>query len=437
MTSDRKEKSLRIKRIVALSAAVIGVAAVTTVVVPGGVALAHGSMTYPQSRTYSCYLDGQAGGGGGDLNPTNPACVAAVGIGGKQPLWDWFGNLISQAGGRHRDIISDGHLCGPTTKYDAYNLARSDWPSTSLQAGATITMKYNAWAPHPGTWDQYVTKDGFDVTQPLKWSDLESTPFNSVTNPALGNGEYSWTATLPNKSGRHVIYSIWQRSDSPEAFYSCSDVVFSGGGGGGDTVKPSAPGTPVATASATSVALSWAAATDNVGVSGYQVYREAGATDVLVASSSGTSATVTGLTGGTAYQFYVVARDAAGNVSSPSSAVSVTTLPGSSPGTCSVAYTTPSVWSGGFTANVVVKNTGSAAVNPWALAWDVPSGQSISSAWSAEVAVASGKATAKGVSWNASIPAGGSVTFGFNGASSGTPALPSSFTLNGATCSGA
>ena len=44
--------------------------------------------------------------GGGDLNPANPACVAAVQIGGKQPLWDWYGNLISQAAGKHREIIA-------------------------------------------------------------------------------------------------------------------------------------------------------------------------------------------------------------------------------------------------------------------------------------------------------------------------------------------
>ncbi|WNV88169.1 lytic polysaccharide monooxygenase [Umezawaea sp. Da 62-37] len=429
---------MRFKRIVALGAAVIGVAGFTTIVMPSGTALAHGSMTFPQSRTYSCYQDGQAGSGGGDLNPTNPACVQAVAIGGKQPLWDWFGNLISQAAGKHREIIPDGHLCGPTTKYDAYNLARGDWPSTTLQANSTITMKYNAWAPHPGTWDQYVTKDGFDVNQPLKWSDLDQTPFNSVTNPALASGEYSWSARLPNKTGRHVIYSIWQRSDSPEAFYSCSDVVFSGGGSGGDTQAPTAPGTPTATATANSVALTWSASTDNVGVAGYDVYREAGATDVLVASPTTASATVTGLTGSTAYAFYVKARDASGNTSAASSPVSVTTSPGSTPGgACTVAYTTPSVWSGGFTGNVVVKNTSTSALNPWSLVWDVPSGQSITSAWSADVVVASGKATAKGVSWNTSIPAGGSVTFGFNGSASGTPAIPSTFALNGATCGSA
>ncbi|WP_229371369.1 lytic polysaccharide monooxygenase auxiliary activity family 9 protein [Umezawaea beigongshangensis] len=216
---------MRHKRTAASAAALVTALVASTMLAQSGEALAHGSMTYPSSRTHACYEDGRAHGNG-DLNPTNPACVQAVAIGGKQPLWDWFGNLISNAAGRHQQIIPDGHLCGPQVKYDGYNLARADWPSTQLRAGAPITFRYNAWAPHPGTWQQYVTKDGFNPAAPLKWSDLEAQPFDQITNPPLAGGEYRWNATLPNKTGRHVIYSIWQRSDSPEAFYSCSDVVF-------------------------------------------------------------------------------------------------------------------------------------------------------------------------------------------------------------------
>lgn len=195
--------------------------------------VAHGAMVTPATRTYACYKDGRAAGGG-DLYPTNPACVAAVAQGGKQPLWDFYAVLIGNAGGRHREIIPDGQLCGAgTAKYAAYNAARTDWPTTNLQSGASITFRYNAWAPHPGTWYQYITRDGWDPTQPLKWSDLEATPFDQVTNPPTTGGEsgseYYWSGRLPNKSGRHIIYSIWQRSDSPEAFYNCSDVNFGGG----------------------------------------------------------------------------------------------------------------------------------------------------------------------------------------------------------------
>ncbi len=97
---------------------------------------------------------------------------------------------------------------------------------------------------------------------------------------------------------------------------------------GGGTTNPSdtqAPSTPsglsAPSKTATSVTLSWSASTDNVGVTGYDVYR--GTT--LAGSSSSTSYTVTGLSASTAYSFTVRARDAAGNTSAASGAVSVTT----------------------------------------------------------------------------------------------------------------
>lgn len=193
------------------------------VVLPAPAALAHGGLTYPATRTYACYVDGLEGGNGGDLNPTNPACADAVAEGGKQPLWDWFGNLLPNIGDQWPSLAA-GTLCGPSDKYAAYRAARTDWPTTNLQAGATITIRYNAWAAHPGTWYQFITKDGWDPTQPLSWDDLE--PWHEVTNPPITDGEYTWSATLPNKSGRHLIYSVWERSDSPEGFFNCADVNF-------------------------------------------------------------------------------------------------------------------------------------------------------------------------------------------------------------------
>ncbi|EFM11780.1 glycoside hydrolase family 5 [Paenibacillus curdlanolyticus YK9] len=89
-----------------------------------------------------------------------------------------------------------------------------------------------------------------------------------------------------------------------------------------DTTAPTAPtnlASPSKTAS--TVNLTWSASTDNVAVTGYDVYR--GAT--LAGTTTSTSYTATGLTANTAYSFTVKAKDAAGNVSSASSALSVTT----------------------------------------------------------------------------------------------------------------
>ncbi|MFJ3286166.1 carbohydrate binding domain-containing protein [Streptomyces sp. NPDC086669] len=114
--------------------------------------------------------------------------------------------------------------------------------------------------------------------------------------------------------------------------YHADDIALDGpgGGGGSDGQAPSAPGNLRSTGkSSTSVSLAWNASTDNVGVTGYDVFR--GSAQVL--SVSGTSATVGGLSPSTAYTFTVKARDAAGNVSAASNSVSVTTDAGGGGGT--------------------------------------------------------------------------------------------------------
>lgn len=96
-------------------------------------------------------------------------------------------------------------------------------------------------------------------------------------------------------------------------------------GSGGDTQAPSAPaGLSASNVAATSVSLSWNASTDNIGVTGYDVYQG----NSIATSVTGTSANITGLTANTAYQFRVKAKDAAGNISGFSSTVNVTTTSG-------------------------------------------------------------------------------------------------------------
>jgi chitodextrinase len=95
-----------------------------------------------------------------------------------------------------------------------------------------------------------------------------------------------------------------------------------------DTSAPSAPTGLSATAGDGQVALSWQASTDDTGVTGYRVYRNG----AQVATTTATSYTNTGLTNGTSYSFTVAAYDAAGNVSSASTAASATpTAPDSPP----------------------------------------------------------------------------------------------------------
>ncbi|RSS41516.1 lytic polysaccharide monooxygenase [Streptomyces sp. WAC08241] len=187
-------------------------------------ASAHGSMTDPVSRVSACYAEGPE-------SPKSAACKAAVAASGTQAFYDWNAVNIANAAGQHRRLIPDGRLCSAgNDKYRGLDLARADWPASRLDSGAH-TFRYKGTAPHKGSFELYVTKDGYDPSKPLKWSDLEAKPFLTVTDPGMQNGDYVFRGTVPKKSGRHLIYSIWQRSDSPEAFYTCSDVVFGQDGG--------------------------------------------------------------------------------------------------------------------------------------------------------------------------------------------------------------
>lgn len=101
-----------------------------------------------------------------------------------------------------------------------------------------------------------------------------------------------------------------------------ASVTASTGATAGDTTSPSAPtGLTAANVTSHSVDLKWTASTDDVGVTGYEIYR--GGT--LVGTSTGTSYTATGLAASTPYSFTVKALDAARNPSAASAAVSVTT----------------------------------------------------------------------------------------------------------------
>ncbi|MGH3859023.1 S8 family serine peptidase [Actinokineospora sp.] len=113
---------------------------------------------------------------------------------------------------------------------------------------------------------------------------------------------------------------LTQIKDSPNKLLNIREI-----GGGGDAQAPTVPANLRSTgATSTSVSLAWDVATDNVGVTGYDVY--SGTT--LATTVTGTTATVTGLTPDTGYSFTVKAKDAAGNTSAASDPVKATTQPG-------------------------------------------------------------------------------------------------------------
>jgi predicted carbohydrate-binding protein with CBM5 and CBM33 domain len=235
---DQAAPRARLKKLGMLTA-LASLPAMAGVVFTAGSASAHGAPLVPGSRTYLCYahsLDDT-----GAVNPTNPACRAAMEASGANGFYNWFAVLRSDGGGRTEGFIPDGQLCsGAAEVYDfsGFDLARDDWPVTHLTAGATMEFRYSNWAAHPGSFRSYITNDTYDPNESLTWDNLEDEPFDEVTDPpaeggpGTDEGGYYWDATLPSDvTGRHIIYTVWERSDSEETFYSCSDVVFDGGNG--------------------------------------------------------------------------------------------------------------------------------------------------------------------------------------------------------------
>jgi chitin-binding protein len=357
----------------------------------GGPASAHGAPMTPGSRTFLCWQEALTQSG--EIKPNNAACAAALAAGGATAYYNWFGVLRADGAGRTRGFIPDGKLCsGNNPTFAGFDLARNDYPVTHLTAGASFQFTYNMWAAHPGSFYTYVTKDGYDPTKPLAWDDLESTPFYTAVQPpstgqvATLNGKYYWTANLPaNKTGRHIIYTVWSRSDSTETFYSCSDVVFDGGRGevttgSGSNQTTSPP--PVTTTSPPPVTTT---------------------SPPPVTTTSPPPVTTTSPPPGT------------------------TTSPAPATFACTATYRTVSTWSNGYQGEVTVRNTGTAPLHTWMVHFRLPSGQRVSQAWNATVATDGPGFVASNVNYNGSVPTNGSTTFGFLG-STGTPPSAANFT---------
>ncbi|MEU5784354.1 lytic polysaccharide monooxygenase [Micromonospora lupini] len=347
-------------------------------------AAAHGAAMTPGSRTYLCWQDGLSQTG--EIRPNNPACSAAVAQSGTNSLYNWFSVLRSDAGGRTTGFIPDGQLCsGGNPGYKGYDLARTDWPLTHLTSGSRLDFRYSNWAHHPGTFYFYVTKDSWSPTRALAWSDLEE-PFLTVTNPpqrgsvGTNDGHYYFSGNLPSgKSGRHIIYSRWVRSDSQENFFGCSDVTFDGGNGQVTGVGPGGSNPPTTPPPTTPPPT----------------------TPPPTTPPPTTPPPTT---------------------PPPTTPPPTTPPPGGSD--CMAVYKVTSAWQGGFQGEVTIMNHGSTPFAGWTASWTWPNGQAINQIWSATQTTSGASVTATNVGYNGTIAPEGTTTFGFLASSTGTNGLP-------------
>ncbi|SEF46868.1 endo-1,4-beta-xylanase (glycosyl hydrolase family 10) [Actinacidiphila yanglinensis] len=129
---------------------------------------------------------------------------------------------------------------------------------------------------------------------------------------------------------------------------------------------------------------------------------------------------------------YYAIQTALGGSGSTTPPTSPPTTPPGGGGACTVGYAT-NEWSTGVTANITV--TSASAVNGWTVVLTYPGGsRTVTQAWNATVTQNGSTLTAKNLSYNGTLAAGGSATFGFNANWSGSDPKPSGATLNGTAC---
>ncbi|WP_406099783.1 cellulose binding domain-containing protein [Streptomyces sp. NBC_01013] len=195
------------------------------------------------------------------------------------------------------------------------------------------------------------------------------------------------------------------------------------------------PGTPrFDSATATTARLSWAGA---AAATRYLVQERDGAHTRVVGETTGTSVTLQNLPPGSTHTVNVLAADASGRLSAPSSPLTFTTSTPSD-AACAVTYHRDTSWGNGFVATVNIRNLSDTPITGWTVDWDWPTdGQSVASGWNATF-----HQTGSHVRVTASdgagplAPEGGSTSsFGFVGANDGPNSDPTVFRLNGTVCS--
>ncbi len=197
--------------------------------------------------------------------------------------------------------------------------------STSLSEGSTYTITVTptwtgtVYSEGYAVWIDYNGDKDFADAGEMVWSKAAST-----------NTPNSGTFTVPfgtvggeTRMRVSMKYNGIPTSCETFSYGEVEDYTINLGGAGPDTQAPTAPSNLVASNVAqTTLSLSWNASTDNVGVTGYDVFE--GTTNL--GTVTGTSANITGLSPSTAYTFKVRAHDAAGNNSGFSNTLNVTTL---------------------------------------------------------------------------------------------------------------
>lgn len=200
--------------------------------------------------------------------------------------------------------------------------------STDLNEGqnytVTVTPTWTGtiYAEGYAVWIDYNHDGDFDDAGELVWSAAANTNTPNSGSFTVPNG----TSLESTRMRVSMKYNGIPTSCETFTYGEVEDYTVNlQAGGGGDTQAPTVPtGLAASNVTDTTLDLSWNASTDNVGVTGYEIFQDGSS----IGTTAGTSNGVTGLTSNTSYSFYVQAFDAAGNNSGASNTVNVTTTGG-------------------------------------------------------------------------------------------------------------
>jgi len=236
-------------------------------------------------------------------------------------------------------MVSDAHFITPTD--GKVNGQRSNYPHGTV-ATATWTslngskLGSSSVAGYTGTVFEPINEFKGDIARMYLYfatryettiSGYSFPMFNGTSNQvfttAFLNMLLAWHTQDP-VSAREIARNnaIYARQNNRNPYIDHPEYVQAIWNPTADTQAPTAPSSIAVTGTTTnSVSLSWLASSDNIGVTGYDVYMNG----VLKTTVTGLTTTITGLTASTAYSFYVIAKDAAGNSSPASTTVNGTT----------------------------------------------------------------------------------------------------------------
>lgn len=194
--------------------------------------------------------------------------------------------------------------------------------ATTVTGGTSQTVTWNV----AGTTANGVNAANVDILWSTDggntWTTLLAGTPNDGTQAVTIPNTSTTTGRIMVKGSNHIFFDV-----------NNANITVNAGSGTSDTTAPTAPTLAASGTTSTSTNLSWSGATDNVGVTGYDIYQGTS----LIGSTASTSYTVSSLSPSTTYSFTVRAKDAAGNASVSSNTVSVTTLAGTAVSYCSAS----------------------------------------------------------------------------------------------------